>query len=194
LWQKRYIEVVGAGPAEVQMPYSWGSHASRIVQVLRAGHNDVKLDAESFDRLVTWIDLNAPYYPTYASAYPDNLYGRSPLDGKQLDRLTALTGVAFKGHDGDTQVNLTRPERSPCLGSLKDKSDPKYQEALAIIQAGKEMLARRPQADMPGFKLEGIEAARQAKYEERARIETEVRRAILKGEKVYPYKPATSGE
>ena len=38
----------------------------------------VKLDPESFDRIVTWIDSNAPYYPSYAGgAFRDNLYGRS---------------------------------------------------------------------------------------------------------------------
>jgi hypothetical protein len=28
------------------------------VLVLRAGHHDVQLSAEDWDRLVTWIDLN----------------------------------------------------------------------------------------------------------------------------------------
>ncbi|MGB2755696.1 MAG: hypothetical protein WBD75_02460 [Phycisphaerae bacterium] len=191
LWEKRYVKVVGAGPAEVQAPYSWGSHASKIVQVLRAGHNDLKLDAESFDRLVTWIDLNAPYYPSYSSAYPDNLYGRSPLDDQQLKRLAELTGMGFAGHGGDTLVNLARPNLSPCLAAFNNKADPKYAEALAIIQAGKNMLARRPREDMPGCKLDGLDAQREARYQERARIEAEVRAAILRGEKVYPYRPVS---
>ena len=198
LWEKRYIKVVGAGPAEIQAPYSWGSHASKIVQVLRAGHNGLKLDAESFDRLVTWIDLNAPYYPSYSSAYPDNLYGRSPLGDQQLKRLAELTGIEFAGHGGDTLVNLARPNLSPCLpasprgvAAFKDRADPKYAEALAIIQAGKNMLARRPREDMPGCKLDGLDARREARYQERARIEAEVRAAILRGEKVYPYRPVS---
>ncbi|MBI3921328.1 MAG: hypothetical protein HY318_07925, partial [Armatimonadetes bacterium] len=66
LWRKGFVKVVGAGPAEIQPAYSWGSHASRLIQVLRAGHQGVRLDGESSDRLVTWLDLNAPYYPTYA--------------------------------------------------------------------------------------------------------------------------------
>lgn len=41
------------------MPYAWGSHASRLVDVIRAEHYDVELDREGFDRIVTWIDLNA---------------------------------------------------------------------------------------------------------------------------------------
>jgi hypothetical protein len=41
--------------------------------VLLEGHGKpeidrrVKLDRESFDRIVTWIDINAPYYPEYAA-------------------------------------------------------------------------------------------------------------------------------
>ena len=189
LWAKKYIMVVGAGPAEVQMPYSWGSHASKIVPHLRV--DGKKIDKESFDRVVTWIDLNAPYYPAYSSVYPDNLYGRSPLDDKQLKRLAKLTGAKFDGHEGDTQVNLARPDLSPCLASLKDKSDPKYAEALAIIEAGKKMLAERPREDMQGFQILGKDAEREARYQERAKIEADVRRAILAGEKIYPYKPAS---
>ena len=53
------------------------------------------------------------------------------------------------------------------------------------------MLARCPREDMPGCKLDGLDAQREARYQERARIEAEVRAAILKGEKVYPYRPVS---
>jgi hypothetical protein len=192
LWEKKYISVVGAGPAEIQPPYSWGSHASKIIQHLRT-RSSVKVDTESFDRLVTWIDLNAPYYPSYASCYPDNLYGRSPLARRQLDRLQELTGLRFDhSHATDTLVNLTRPEKSPCLAAFKDPADPRYAEALAIIRAGKDALAARPREDMPGSQLAGEDLWREARYQERARIEAQVREAILAGKKVYPYRPAAA--
>jgi formylglycine-generating enzyme required for sulfatase activity len=38
--------------------------------MLRKGHQGVKLDAESWDRLVTWIDLNAPCHGTWGEVYP----------------------------------------------------------------------------------------------------------------------------
>jgi hypothetical protein len=189
LWRKKLIHVVGAGPAEVQPPGSWGARASRIVQLLRAGHNDVRLSREEFDRIATWIDLNAPYYPTYASAYPDSLYGRSPLSAGQLKRLSELTGMKFGGQEGDRLVNLTRPELSLCLAGFKDRSDTKLAEALAILRAGVEMLAKRPREDMTGSRLDGLDAQREARYQERARIEADVRRAILSGVKIYPYHP-----
>jgi hypothetical protein len=52
------------------------------------------------------------------------------------------------------------------------------------------MLAQRPREDMPGWKIEGLDAKRETRYQERARVEAEVRQAILEGRKVFPYRPA----
>lgn len=46
-------------------PKSLGSHASRLVQLLRAGHYDVSLPRDQWVRLVTWVDANGPYYGSY---------------------------------------------------------------------------------------------------------------------------------
>jgi hypothetical protein len=189
LWQKGYVKVVGAGPAEIQPALSWGSHASRLVEVIRQGHYDVSLDPESFDRLVTWIDLNAPYYPTYASAYPDNLYGRSPLDNGQLERLSQLLGVNLGDQGQVTQITFDRPALSPGLAKFADKNDPNYREALSLLQAGRERLAQRPRADMPGFQPGEIDQRREEKYVRRQQIERRNREAIRRGEKVYDDRP-----
>ena len=66
-------------------------------------------------RVVTWMDLNAPYYPSYASAYPEHLAGRSPLADAQLARLEELTGVPLRslaGHRSNRgpQISFDRPE------------------------------------------------------------------------------------
>jgi hypothetical protein len=190
LWRKKYIRAIGAGPAEIQPAYSWGSHASRLIEVVRTGHQNVELDRESLDRLITWIDINAPYYPYYASAYPDNLAGRSPLDNPQTDRLTQLTGVPFAqlaGADSSwgPQVSFDRPDLSPCLARIEDKNSPPYREALAIIQAGKDMLAKRPRADMEGFEACPTDQRREEKYAMRRRVELRNRQAIREGRKVY---------
>ena len=94
---KALIKAVDDGPPQVLPPYAWGAHRSRLVDVLLGDHYEVQLDQESLDRVITWIDLNAPYYGNYASAYPDNLFGRSPLDNRQLARLAELTGVPVNG-------------------------------------------------------------------------------------------------
>ncbi len=191
---KGYVKVPGAGPYKTMMPKSWGSHASRLAKVLLEGHGkpeidkEVKLDNESFDRIVTWIDINAPYYPDYASAYRNHAYGRCPLDGKQLGRLSRWTVVGGLNNGCSSAISFTRPQISPCLARLNklDKNDPKYKEALGIIQAGKEMLARRPRGDMRGFKLvEQLEIIQEAKYQAHFEFDAAVRAAIAGGKKKY---------
>jgi formylglycine-generating enzyme required for sulfatase activity len=52
------------------LPGEYHADTSPLVQILRKGHGDVKLDAEAWDRLVTWIDLNAPCHGTWGEVYP----------------------------------------------------------------------------------------------------------------------------
>jgi hypothetical protein len=172
LRSKKYVNVPGAGPYYVLLPKSWGSHASRLAEVLVKGHGDeeidrqVELTPEDFDRIVTWIDVNGPYYPEYASAYRGNQFGRSPLDGGQLARLSELTGLKVGKKGLDVKVSFTRPELSPCLAKFTSPDGPAYQESLSIIRAGAAMLAVRPRADMPGFRLvDEVEIEQEAKYE-----------------------------
>ncbi|MBI5831650.1 MAG: SUMF1/EgtB/PvdO family nonheme iron enzyme [Armatimonadetes bacterium] len=49
-------------------PMDFSAETSELVQLLRKGHYGVQLDAESWDRLYTWIDLNAPYHGTWTDA------------------------------------------------------------------------------------------------------------------------------
>ena len=187
LWSQDVIQCVGGGPAAVQEAKSWGSHPSLLTRVLRNGHADLKLTREEMDRIITWVDINAPYYPFYESAYPDNPCGRSPLDRAQLKRLEALTGSRFVTRHGSrkrSQLSFDRPELSPCLQGL-DKASAEYKEALAIIRAGQEQLQVTPRADMDGFVPCDMDRQRLEKYDRRARIELDNREAIRQGKKVY---------
>ncbi len=53
-------------------PMEFHADTTELVQMLRKGHHGVKLDEEAWDRLVTWIDLNAPYHGTWAEAVGKN--------------------------------------------------------------------------------------------------------------------------
>ncbi len=183
--EKLLVKAVDDGPAEALPPYAWGSHRSRLVDVIRGEHHDVKLDKQEVDRIITWIDMNAPYYGSYASVYPDNVFGRSPLDDGQIQKLRRLTGVKV-GDQGTemwtSTVNLTRPELSPCLNGLKEKNPKAYEQALAIIRSGKAALAKRPRMDMEGARLVGIERQRKAKHDAQARREAEIRGTIVRNQ------------
>lgn len=47
------------------MPGEFAADTTRLVRLLDAGHYGVKLDTESLDRLITWIDLNTPAHGTW---------------------------------------------------------------------------------------------------------------------------------
>ncbi len=49
----------------LQAPLEWHASTSQLVQMLEKGHHNVKLDAEAWDRLNTWIDLNVPDHGTW---------------------------------------------------------------------------------------------------------------------------------
>ena len=190
LWSQGLIKCVGAGPAAIQDARSWGSHPSRLIQVLRkkhGSHNKVKLNAEEMERLITWIDLNAPYYPFYECAYPNNPMGRSPINSNQKRRLAKLTKTKFVTKHGKgqrSQVSFDRPELSRCLRRL-DKTSVEYKEAIAIIQSGKKQLQILPRADMDGFVPCEKDRQRLQKYNRRTRIELDNRKAIREGRRMY---------
>jgi hypothetical protein len=194
LWRKKVVRCIGGGPAETQPARSWGSSASPLVQILRKGHKGVELSPEEFDRIVTWIDVNGPYYPTYASAYPANLTGRCPLDNAQLKRLGELSKTPFASlaafnRKQRVNVSFDRPELSPCLSRLPDTTSAEYQEAVAILRAGGEMLTKRPRGDMPGFQECPVDQKRDEKYAAREREEARCRAAIVNGGKAYDPRP-----
>lgn len=50
----------------LQQPLEYHPGTSELVQLLEKGHYNVTLDAESWDRLITWIDLNVPDHGTWS--------------------------------------------------------------------------------------------------------------------------------
>jgi hypothetical protein len=50
---------------ELLTPMDYHASTSELVQLLDRGHYGVELDPEEYRTLLTWIDLNIPYYPTW---------------------------------------------------------------------------------------------------------------------------------
>ncbi|MEN6334463.1 MAG: hypothetical protein ABFE01_09395 [Phycisphaerales bacterium] len=66
-----YVRRVGIdGDVGLLKPGEYHADTGKLVQLLRKGHEGVPLDAEGWDRIVTWIDLNAPCYGTWGEASP----------------------------------------------------------------------------------------------------------------------------
>ena len=51
-------------------PLEFHADTSLLVQMLKKGHHNVALDAEAWDRLITWIDINVPAHGTYHESSP----------------------------------------------------------------------------------------------------------------------------
>lgn len=193
LWRKRLIRVIGGGPAETRPAYDWGSHASPLLRVIRnqsKDHEKVDITPDELKRIAAWVDLNAVFYPDYSSAYPNHSGGRSPLNQQQLNRLGSLTGANLNrqfahGSNQGPLVSFDRPELSPILHKFKNHQAPEYIEALEIVRAGQQMLVQRPDVDMEGFELSGIDLWRDQRYRTRLEIEHMHRRAIRESRRFY---------
>ena len=186
---KKVINPIGGGPSDIQQAYSWGAKSSKLVEVLEEDHHEVVLSDHEKQMLYTWIDLNAVYYPSYESAYPDNPAGRSPLthdEMKELGELTKTDFKALKAHQRTVgpQISFDRPELSPCLNSLK-KGSKKYNRAIDIIISGQKRLQQIPRADMEGFEPSEEQKKQIEKYLIQLDKERLFREAIANGEKRY---------
>ncbi len=59
------------GDYHLLTPLEFHASTSELVQMLEKGHHHVNLDREAWDRLYTWIDLNAPFHGTWTEAGAD---------------------------------------------------------------------------------------------------------------------------
>ena len=55
---------------DLHVPCEYHANTSELVQMLEKGHYNVALDAEAWDRLYTWIDLNGPCHGTWGEVAP----------------------------------------------------------------------------------------------------------------------------
>jgi hypothetical protein len=215
LWAKHYIRTLGGGPSRFFRAKTWGTRASRIFPYLTNEHHKVNLkeqDPDAFKKIAEWIDLNGPYYPDYATSFPNNPYARSPLtvaETRQLEKLTGrkilrpcdvrTDGVQFYADEPEqlnprdaellkivTQINFDEPEKSPILQNIGSEQK---DQALEIIRLGQERLTANGDNGLNGFRYCPVDAWREEKYQQTRRREAAFRQAIINGEKLYEKVP-----
>ena len=137
--------------------------------------------------MITWMDINAVYYPRYECAYPDNPGGRMPLSFAEQAQLEKLCGVSISNSHGKRQreqLNFDRPALSRILEGVKGK--PAYAQALALIEQGAARLKTTSRGDVEeGFTPCAKDQEREARSERRRAEERRVYEAIRAGRKVY---------
>ncbi len=83
-------------------PMEFYADTSRLMRILEKGHHGVRLSPEAWDRLVTWIDLNAPCHGTWSE------FTRIPGDQeKRRCELRAMYGGRLE--DGEEVVHGDPP-------------------------------------------------------------------------------------
>ena len=56
------------GDYHLLTPLEFHTDTSELFQMIQKGHHNVKLDAEAWSCLITWMDLNAPRHGTWKEA------------------------------------------------------------------------------------------------------------------------------
>jgi len=106
-------------------PGDFHADTTELVQMLSKGHHGVKLDAEAWDRLITWIDLSTPAHGTWREIAGDKrvlhqarrrreclkLYAGRDDDPEAIPATTAkpVKPIIPKQPDGPPPVKVTCP-------------------------------------------------------------------------------------
>ena len=165
-----FVNILHSSSLALRPPKTYGSHASKLVQVLLTTHEKyVKLPKDDFVRLVTWIDCNAPYYGTYLYSRPGTVGGRellTPNIRAALDAIYAKRCTSCHGKDPERihRLNFTKVAKSPALlaplskalggtescGKLifADKSDPDLVAFTTALKQLEEEIRTKPREDM----------------------------------------------
>ena len=102
-----YIRRVGIeDDVSLLVPGEFHADTSPLIQMLRKGHQGLRLDAEAFDRLATWIDLNAPCHGTWGEVYPIP-------DGAHERRLQLRRQFGGPTEDLEATAHLPQPSAPP---------------------------------------------------------------------------------
>ena len=80
---------------EMYNAMEWHASASPLIQMFKKGHHGVKLDAEAWDRLYTWIDLNAPHR---------GMWNNSKYEKRRLDLAILYAGLTDNPEEEHRQV------------------------------------------------------------------------------------------
>ena len=162
--------------SRITQPLAFGSHRSRIVEVLRDGpcSKRAKLSEEDWLRLVTWIDANAPYHDGFINKRPETPPYDLPADGQLAAKLAAIHQKRCAGchQPGEVTrldwIDLHQPEKSRFLAAplakdaggtgkcgrvvYKDAGDPDYQTVHSLVRKAVETARARPRRDVRALK------------------------------------------
>ena len=126
-------------------PMEYHAATTELVQILKKGHYGVQLPPEAWDRLYTWIDLNAPYHGTWSEIVGPQTV--APLLARAREMRKRYTGMddnweeipavtAFGREIQPTQQSTTKEDRVEPVGytvpGMDSEKARRYQNDVAL--------------------------------------------------------------
>jgi len=127
----------------LQNPLEFHADTSELVQMLQKGHHNVQLDAEAWDRLITWIDLNVPDHGTWsehrkiaANYHQRRLemrtrYANRPEDPEAIPQIKRAPITFVKPKPVSEAVREQRAQKVDCPGWPFDAKQAQRRQAAA---------------------------------------------------------------
>ena len=152
----------------IMPPAEYTANTSELVQMLKKGHHGVQLDAEAWDRLYTWIDLNVPDHGTWHEfrAIPgkqrqrrcelQKLYAGLEEDAEDVPDLPA-PGFAASGSPAKRAEPQSRRVSVPACPEPANRTEPRPAETQIVKAEGWPLTAeeaRRRQESAAGARSE----------------------------------------
>ncbi len=147
-------------------PYSAGAAKSRLIDLLRKGHEGVKLSQEELDKIACWIDLLVPYCGDYyeANAWTDEEKAKYDHFLAKRQRMEAMEARNV------ADLIQARGEARVTLASYEQDSSSAVTLTLAILDAAGKVVAQKRDRASPGSPI-GLELARRFQPGDRIRVE-----------------------
>jgi formylglycine-generating enzyme required for sulfatase activity len=103
-------------------PCEFHASTTELVRLLEAGHHGVRLDAEAWDRLNTWIDLNTPAHGTWTETVGEVRV--APWAERRRDLLRRYAAVDDDPEDTAYRQTWQPPNQPPVAPDAAPQSPP----------------------------------------------------------------------
>ncbi len=123
------------GTMQVPHPREYHADTTRLVQLLKQGHYGVEPDAEAWDRLVTWIDLNAPFHGNWRDIIQDDNPGlvkhQFARRHEMRRRYTGMNSLLDDDPNVESQAAILQPKDSGTIDATDKRNDTSTSEITA---------------------------------------------------------------
>ncbi len=111
------------GDMHMLEPYEVHANTTALVQMLEKGHHNVKLSAEAWDRIATWIDLNTPAHGTWRE-----IVGEKKVIN-QRDRRREMLKLYASIDEDPEDMGTMAPDVKPIVPAARAATHPKVTAA-----------------------------------------------------------------